>query len=74
MENNLEGVGDKEAMHWLFGPDQEEEGQINTKEQEERKRKDDINTEGNIIPEDPGNNTELGEKSLNPIPHGVKFT
>jgi len=75
MENNPDGLGDEDAMHWLFGLDQEELGQIITQEQEKQEKKDDVTTAGNVMQSvDPGNNTEPGEKSLNKLYYRCRAT
>jgi len=65
MENNSETIGDEEAMHWLFGPDQEEDD--DNREQESQTRTDRTSTEGDVIPAATENPNEPGEKRFNEL-------
>jgi len=63
MEFNPDGTSEAEAMHWLFGPDEEMTG--STKEGETRETREVALPKEETNQDEAGTTTQPGEKSLN---------
>jgi len=63
MEFNPDGASEAEAMHWLFGPDEETTGSI--KESEMRETREVALPKQENVQDEAGTTTKPGEKSLN---------